>query len=277
MPPDRRPRDEVRPDQTRPDQTQPDGTRPDRAKPLAGGTARRRLLQALPAAAILGAATRAVAADIPDLVLACDTTLGPALRAAGNAYADRTGVRVNVFPTPPGLILPQLQRQVQNDIVVIQPPALAAAVQADVVAQGAARGAWRNPLVLAVKRGAPPASDKPIAVSDPTPGSDMDGPAILARLGLLPAPTLGVIDTDTVAALVLNGTARAGLLHMTDVRANPDLQVTRTVSPAVQPAIAYGAAVTKLARRPDPAGFIAFLLTDRGAALLAQHGLEKML
>ena len=130
------------------------------------------------------------------------------------------------------------------------------------MAQGAARGAWRNPLVLAVKRGAPPASDKPIAVSDPTPGSDMDGPAILARLGLLPTPMLGVIDTDTVAALVLNGTARAGLLHMTDVRAHPELQVVRTVSPAVQPPIAYAAAVTKLARRPDPAGFVAFLLTD---------------
>ncbi|HUB11901.1 MAG TPA: substrate-binding domain-containing protein [Acetobacteraceae bacterium] len=244
--------------------------------PAGGGLARRGLMQALPATAVLlvAAAPAAQAADVAELVVACDTTLGPVLRLVARAYAESAGVRVNVFPTPPGLILPQLERQVQNDIVMTQPPTIAAAVQANVAAQDAARGAWRNPLVLAMKRGANPPTDQPIAVSDPTPASDMDGPAILARLGLASAPMLGVIDTDSVAALVLDGTARAGLLHMTDVHARPGLQIVRTIPPDIAPPISYAVAVTKLARRPDPAGFVAFLLAPPATVLLAANGLE---
>ncbi|HUB49834.1 MAG TPA: substrate-binding domain-containing protein [Acetobacteraceae bacterium] len=247
----------------------------DARPPDASAPKRRRLLQALPAAVILGAAARAAAATT-DLVLACDTTLGPPLRAVARAYANVTGVTVNVFPTPPGLILPQLQRQVQNDIVMTQPPTVAACVHANLIAPDGFRGAWRNPLVVAAKRGAAPGPRMPIAASDPTPGSDMDGPAILGRLGMGNAATLGVIDTDTVAALILNGTARTGLLHMTDIRAHPDLQIVRMVPPEIQPPIAYAAAITKLARRPDPARFLAFLLSPQATAVLADNGLETV-
>lgn len=232
-------------------------------------------MQALPAVAMLVVAPRARAAtNVAELVLACDTTLGPAMRVVGNAYANMTGVRVDVFPTGPGLILPQLERNVQNDIVVTQVATLNAAVQAGIVASGAARGAWRNHLVIAAKRGAPSMPDKPIAVSDPSPASDMDGPAILARLGPLPAAMLGVIDTDTVAALVLDGTARAGLLHMTDLHVHPELEVISTVPDDVQPPFTYAAAVTQLARRPNPAGFVEFLMTAQAGTLLTAHGLE---
>jgi molybdate transport system substrate-binding protein len=235
----------------------------------------RRLMQALPAAVMLAAAKPArTAVNVADLVLACDTTLGPAMRAIGDAYANLKGVRVNVFPTAPGLIVPQFQRQVQNDIVVTQVATLSNAVQAGVVAPGAARGAWTNRLVIAAKRGAPPLPNKPIAASDPTPASDMDGPAILARLQLRPIVMFGVIDTDTVATLVLDGIAGAGLLHMTDVRAHPELQVIRVVPDDIQPPIAYAAAVTRLARRPDPAALCEFLLTDQATALLISLGLE---
>jgi ABC-type molybdate transport system substrate-binding protein len=238
----------------------------------AKGIGRRRLMQALSAAAVLAVATRARAATA-ELVLACDFTLGPAMRAVGTAYGNATGVRVNVFPTGPGLILPQLERQVQNDIVVTQVATLDAAVVAGVVAKGATRGAWRNRLVIAARRGAQPMPDKPVAVSDPTPASDMDGPAILARLGL-PSPMLGVINTDTVAALVLDGTARAGLLHMTDMRAHPELEVIREVPDDIQLPVAYAAAVTTLARRPDPAALVDFLLAAHATALLTALGLE---
>jgi molybdate transport system substrate-binding protein len=238
------------------------------------GIGRRRLMQALPAAAMRAPATRAWAATSgTELVLACDFALGPAMRAVGSAYANATGVQVNVFAAGPALILPQLERQVQNDIVVTRMATLAAAVSAGVVAKGAIRGAWRNRLVIAARRGAPSMPDKPVAASDPSPASDMDGPAILARLGF-PAPVLGVINTDTVAALVLDGTARAGLLHMTDVRAHPELQVIRDVPDDIQPPIAYAAAVTTLARRGDPAALVDFLLTAQATALLIALGLE---
>lgn len=239
----------------------------------AGATGRRRLLRALPAALVLGAAVPAVAAT-KDIVVSCDTTLGPPLRAAAAAYAKDSGVTVNVFPTPPGLVLPQLQRQVQNDIVFTQIGTMLAALDAQVVAKGAPRGGWLNRIVLAAKRGAARAPDKPIAVPDPTPGSDIDGPAILARLGMLPGPMLGVIDTDSVADLVLSGTARAGLMHMTDVRAHQELQVISVITDDIQPAILYSVAVTQLARRPDPAAFVTFLLTGKTAMLLGSLGLE---
>lgn len=237
------------------------------------GIGRRRLLRALPAAAILAAAPRARAASSADeLVLACDPTLGPAMRAAATTYEGRTGERVNVFPTGLGLLVPQLERDVQNDIIVTRVSTVDAAVQANVVAPGAARGAWTNHVVLAAVRGAPPMPDRPIAISDPV--SDMDGRSILAQLQLMPTKVLGVIDTDTVVAVVLNGTARAGLLHMTDLRAHPELEVIRDVSNDIQPPIAYTAAVTRLASRPDPDAFIDYLLTSRASAMLASLGLE---
>jgi len=254
-----------------PDQTRHDNARP----PDVTAPKRRRLLQVLPVAAILGATARAAAATT-DLALSCDTTLGPALRAAARVYANVTGVRVNVFPTPPGLIVPQLQRQVQNDIVMTQPATLAACVKANVVAPDAPRGTWRNPLVVAVKRGAAPVLRVPTAASDPTPGSDMDGPAILARLGLEHSARFGAIDTNTVAALILSGIAQAGLLHMTDICAHSDLQVISTVPQDIHAPIAYSAAVTKLARRPDPARFVAFLLSPQATAVLAKSGLEAV-
>ena len=69
-----------------------------------------------------------------DLAVTCDTTLAPALRKVAAAYRARSGVRVFVFPTGPGLILPQLVRDIQNDIVVTQTTILDQAAQAGVVA-----------------------------------------------------------------------------------------------------------------------------------------------
>jgi molybdate transport system substrate-binding protein len=247
------------------------------------GMGRRRLVHMVPAAALLALvppafAPRARAATSgADLVLACDITLGPAMRALAGAYVAATGERIDVFPTAAGLIVPQLERDVQNDIVVTQAARMDAAVQAGVVARDAVRGAWRDSLVIAAKRGAPSMPDRPIAISDHLPAADMDSRAVLAQLQLLPTAMLGVIDTDTVVALVLDGTARAGLLHMTDVRAHPELEVIRVVPDDIQPPIVYSAAVTRLARRPDPADFVDFLLSARATALLASLGLETPL
>ena len=55
-----------------------------------------------------------------DRAVNCDTTLAPALRKVVDAYKARFGGHVFVFPTGPGLILPQLVRDIQNDIVVTQ-------------------------------------------------------------------------------------------------------------------------------------------------------------
>jgi molybdate transport system substrate-binding protein len=227
--------------------------------------------RALPLLALAGAIAPA-RADTVDLAVNCDTTLAPALRQAAAAYKARTGIRVFVFATGPGLILPQLVRGIQNDVVVTQTTILDQAVRAGVVAS-AVRAQWRNLLVIAGVRGVATV-DRTFAAPDPTPASDIDGPALLARLGLTPSRILGAVDTDEVAFLLTTGAAQAGLLHMTDVRANERLAVIRPVPAEAQPPLLYAASVTRLARRPNPEEFVAFLAMPEGGAILAAAGLE---
>jgi molybdate transport system substrate-binding protein len=234
------------------------------------GLSRRRLLATLP----LVAAAAQARADTMDLALICDTTLAPAVRRAAAAYRQQTGVQVFVFPTGPGLIMPQLEREVQNDIVVSQPAILARAASAGIV--DTTTGAqWRNPLVIAGLQDAR-ADGGTFAAPDPSAASDFDGPRLLARLGLDPANVLGAVDTDEVAFLITSGAAQAGLLHLTDVRADQRLAVIRTVPSEVHPPVLYVAAVNRFAGRPNPRGFVAFLAGKDGAAILTTAGLEVL-
>ncbi len=221
---------------------------------------------------VLATAVAPASAAVSALSVSCDTTLAPALRNIGAAYRARSGVRVYVFPTGPGLILPQLLRDIQNDIVVTQVSILVQAAQVGIVASANAAGLWRNPLVIAGLHGTS-AIDQNFAAPDPSPASDIAGPAILARLGLKPARVLGAVDTDEVTFLLNTGAAQAGLLHMTDVRADQRLDVIRPLPQDIPP-IVYGASVTRLASRPNPEGFVAFLATPEATTMLTECGLE---
>lgn len=233
------------------------------------GLRRRWLLAGLPLLAVAAAPAHA---ETVDLALTCDTTLAPALRKVAAAYKERSGVHVFVFPTGPGLILPQLVREIQNDIVVTQTTIIDEAVQAGVIAEPV-RAQWRNPLVIAGLQSTA-AVDSTFAATDPSPASDIDGPALLARLGVKPRNTLGAVDTDEVAFLLTNRLAQAGLMHLTDVRADVRLVVIRRVPAEVQSPLLYTASVTRLAGRPNPQGFVAFLATKIATDLLAASGLE---
>jgi molybdate transport system substrate-binding protein len=237
---------------------------------------RRSVIRAIPALPLAFVAHAANAATT-NLVLNCDTALGPVMTTAAARFFQRANVRVRVFPTGPGLLLPQLAREIQNDLICTQKTAGEAAVQANLVDPGALRGAWRNRFVIATRRGTGPDAVKGrIAVSDATPASDMDGPAIIQALALGQSAVLGVIDTDEVLFLLRARQVEAGLLHMTDVRANPELQVLRVVPDDVAPALMYAIAVTKGARRPNPQAFVDFLMTTEGAELLQAQGLEAV-
>jgi molybdate transport system substrate-binding protein len=234
----------------------------------ASAAIRRRALPLLALAAVSAPAM----ADTVDLAVTCDTTLAPALRRVAAAYKARTGVQVFVFPTGPGLILPQLVRDIQNDIVVTQTMILEQAARVGVIAS-AVSAQWRNPVVIAGLQGAA-AIDRAFAATDPTPASDIDGPGLLARLDITPTRTLGAVDTDEVAFLLTTGAAQAGLLHMTDVRADERLTVIRPIPAEVQLPLLYAASVTRLARRPKPEGFVAFLATKEATDILTAAGLE---
>jgi molybdate transport system substrate-binding protein len=83
-----------------------------------------------------------------------------------------------------------------------------------------------------------------------------------------------VIDTDEVAFLLSRGQADAGLLHMTDVYANPGLEVIQVIPDGVAAPITYAIAVTKLSVRPNPRAFVDFLLSSRGMTVLKAQGLD---
>jgi Bacterial extracellular solute-binding protein len=219
----------------------------------------------------LAAAMAHARADTVDLALTCDTTLAPVLRRIGAAYTMQTSVRIFVFPTGPGLILPQLERNIQNDILVTQTPVIEQATQQGLIADVSA-ASWRNPLAIAGLR-AGSALDQTLAAADPTPASDIDGPTVLTRLGLRPRRVLGAVDGDEVALLIANGSAQAGLLRMTDVRAH-GLQVIQPVPVDAATPVVYRACVTRLAGRPNPEGFLKFLAAEAAMHVLADGGLE---
>ena len=122
---------------------------------------------------------------------------------------------------------------------------------------------WRNPVVIAGLRGAGDRSRR-FAVTDPIPASDIDGPAFLARLGLQPTRVLGAVDTDEVAFLLTTGAAQAGLLHMTDVRADERLAVIRQVPAEIQPPLLYAASRHAAGAAAEPEGFVSLPRHHRG-------------
>ncbi|WP_428534919.1 substrate-binding domain-containing protein [Rhodopila sp.] len=216
-----------------------------------------------------------IAAGTTDLAVSCDAAVAPAVRAAGAAFRRRSGVRIRVFPTPPGLLLPQIERQIQNDIIVTQTRTIDQANRQSLIQLGSQTEPWRNRLVIAAaKPSAGP--DGSFVVPDPSFGSDLDGTAILRHLGPSPATLIGVIDTGAVAWTLANGAARQGLLHNTEVVADPRLQTILPVPDDAWPPILYAASITTLARRGNPGAFIAFLASPDGQTVLQQAGLERV-
>ncbi|HBK08685.1 MAG TPA: molybdenum ABC transporter substrate-binding protein [Acetobacteraceae bacterium] len=231
---------------------------------------RRGLLAAGFAAAVAG---RAAAGTTTDLAVSCDAAAEPAVIAAGLAFRQKTGVRVRVFPTEQGLLLPQIERQIQNDIIVTQLSTIDQAEREGLVEPGKRVGPWRNRLVIAA---AATGQAGVFAVPDASPASDIDGFAILRKLGTTTGKVIGVLDTGAVAWTLVNGGARQGLLHQTEVLADDRLRALIAVPDEAWPPILYGATVTKLARRGDPAAFVAFLADPEGQAVLLAAGLEAV-
>jgi molybdate transport system substrate-binding protein len=233
---------------------------------------RRRTMLAAPALLPLAVVSPA-RADTTDLALICDLTLGQPLRTAGRAFRASHGVRIIVFPTAPGLIVPQLAREVQIDIVMTQTRLLDQTAQAGLLNDAPRTGAWSNALVVAEMTGAPGTAETgKFAVSELRFASGIDGSSVVSGLGIDPSRIVSAIDTSEVAFLLTTGVARTGLLYLTDVRADPRLRVLDTIKD--QPPMLFAAAITKGARRPDPAAFIAFLGTTQARELLATAGLE---
>ena len=217
-------------------------------------------------------ATFQAAAQVADLALMCDLTLGEALRHAAEAYRGIAGVRIHIFPTAPGLIVPMLTRDVRIDIVVTRLPTLDLADKAGVLAAGTKSGTWSTPLVVAEAMGAPgSAAAGTFAVSELPAASGIDARAALAHLGIDPARVVSAIDTTEVAFLLTTGGARSGLLYLTDAKAEPRLRVVQTLTDP--PPAMFGIALKNGASRANPSAFVAFLGMPATKALMSNQGL----
>ena len=221
------------------------------------------------------AGTAPARAAAPDVIVYGDPTLAHALRDVGARFATQTGVPVHVFSAPPTLILAQLRHEVWNDVVVTLAPFMNQAEQAGVILKGTRTGTWRTKLVLARATNGTSAADT-FALTDPTPAASFDGPAVLAALGLHPAHLQGVANTSEVAFLLDTGAASQGLLHLTDVRANPSLTIAGPVADTAYPQIVYAAAISTLTHSPNARAFLDFLHSPAATDALRADGVETM-
>lgn len=220
----------------------------------------------------LAAATPAGAAA-PDVIVYGDPALNHALHDVADRFTAQTGVPVHVFAAPPAIILAQLRHQVWNDVVVTLSPWLDQAVQSGVIQPGTRTGSWKTTLVIAATSGA---SGDTFAVPDATPASSIDGPAILAAANLHPAKVQGVANDANVIFLLQTGAAAQGLLHLTNLRADPSLHVVAPVPDAAYAPIVYDAAISTLTHSPNAHAFLDYLHSPAATDILRADGLETV-
>jgi hypothetical protein len=249
--------------------------------------ARRDLAAVFATAAAIGVAAGVPAqAGVPDVVAYCEPALRHAVTEAGRDF----GHPVHVFCSPPPQMLAQLERTVQNDVLITQPAPMDEATRRGLIVAPtrAAIGGTVLVLVLAGRAGrtgtvsADPAAiaaflgpQGRLAVSDPTPAATIDGAAILDSLGwssALAGRVTGAANERDVAFLVATGAARLGLLTLAELRADPRLALAARL-PGAAP-VAYEAAVSKLAKSPNAAAFVAHLRAAATVARLRAAGLE---
>jgi molybdenum ABC transporter molybdate-binding protein len=211
--------------------------------------------------------------------------LQPALRRVARLFAAAAGpAPVHLFSAPSSLMLAQIERQTQTDLLITTITALDDAARGNLIKSGTRVGAWRDGLVIAGRRDDPSGSDIArlvgdgrLAVTDPTLFETFDGPAVLARLGLADALThrlIGAANTAEVVFLVKTGAARLGLMQRTDALADPSLVVALAVPEDACPPLLYGAAITVTAASPKAQPFIDFLGSEQARSQLRSDGLE---
>jgi len=192
----------------------------------------------------------------------CDPTLAPLMRSVGAPY------EVAVLSAPASLMLAQITRHTHNDVLITLSDAMDQAVAQALVVPATRVDGFGNTLVLAsLASWQGSIARARVAVTDPTPADSLDGRAVLAANNIAPAAVLGAANTADVAFLVTTGAAELGLVYLTDVRADPRLQVVRTL----QGPVAYSAAVNAHAYSPNAGAFISLLRRSR--ALLQEGGL----
>ncbi len=218
------------------------------------------------------------------IVIYAEPALVAPLAVLNADFRTRHAGTPRVFAAPPTQMLGLLAHGTQADILITQTGFMDRAVAGGLVAP-APRVLWRNRLVLAARRGAfAPAPFSAaalrgalgggvLAVPDATAASTVDGPALLAALGVQ-ARVQGVADTADGLAMVRAGTAAMAVCHASEIAGDTGFSRVMALPDAAYPAIVYQAALTKSAWSRNQMA----LLDDFGgydAGRLQAIGLER--
>lgn len=226
------------------------------------------------------AAARAeeVAVDTTDLALACTVGLATVMQRAATQFRDMFAVRVHVFPIGPRLLVAQMTREVQIDLVAAGVPEMDELASRKLLVGPPYTGPWRDRLVLAARRGVrlETAVAGIVAVPDAGTAAGIDGKALLDGMALRIGRRLGVVDTAEAAALLSADQVTAALLYRSEVRADVMLSEIAVVPDAIAPDQRVAVAAVNGARRPKPEAFLQFLSSNAGRRMLMDAGLEEL-
>jgi len=214
----------------------------------------------------------------PDVAVFCDAALAPCIRALGVAFP----APVHVFSAPPPLMLAQIARETQTDLLITLASAMDESVRLGLVVPETRYDGWQTQLVFAAAARSGPVglselphflADSKLAVTDPTDAATFDGYVVIERLNLPASVTsrlTGAANTDDIVYLVETGGARLGLVHLTDVKTRPSLRVFATLD--LEP-VRYAAAAAKDAKSQNTRNFLAYLQKQAVQDRLQSFGL----
>jgi ABC-type molybdate transport system substrate-binding protein len=240
---------------------------------------RRTMLVAAGAALAAPAIARAAGGWARDVGVYVEPTLAPAMGAVGRAFTRVQGVGVAVGAASAPLLLAQFARTGLADLLIVPGPWMDRALAQGGFDPATRREAWRNPLVLAARAPAPESRDLaallaagPLALTDPTEASTLDGRASLAAAGLAAPRVIGTATTADAAFLVVSGAAHTALVFRTDAGPRSGLAVVAPL-PLVPP-VTYAMAMSAAPPSRNARAFADFLSGKRARDLLTSHGLE---
>ncbi|HEY6432464.1 MAG TPA: substrate-binding domain-containing protein [Acetobacteraceae bacterium] len=235
----------------------------------------------------LAATAHADPSTAPNVVVYCDKSLRDAVRRTGELFTARTRAPMNLFSAAPTLMLAQIERITQNDVLITQSAAMDQAARRGLIHPDTRIPLGRDRLVFAtLEGGTQRLSDPlhllhrigtgPLAVPDPTTGTTIDSAAVLAALGLTPPfpfKLAGAIDTEEVAFLLRTRAAPIGLLYRTEAQPGSGLSILAELP---DQAVTYSAAISVVTRSRNAQNFMEFLRDPEAAAQLHASGLEPM-
>jgi molybdate transport system substrate-binding protein len=222
----------------------------------------------------------------PNVVVYCDKALRDVIGRTNELFTSRTQIPVNLFSAPPTLMLAQIERVTQNDVLITQSSFMDDAARRRLIHADTRIPIGRNRLVFASREGGEQQltdplnllrriGKGPVAMPDPTTGTTIDSAAVLEALGLkppLPFQVAGAIDSGGVGFLLRTRAAPIGLVYRTEAQPGSGLSVLAELPDQT---VSYSAAISVVTRSRNAQSFMEFLRDPAATASLREAGLES--